>query len=477
MNAISQTLGMTQSVCNTCRRPVAAKIVTDGADVFFRKFCPDHGQTTDLVRRDLADYLRTLRYVKPAWRQAESAGDATAPCPAGCGFCSRHEQHLCMPIVEITTRCDLDCPACLVDAGGGVDMTLDEFRSLLDALIRAEKQIDVLNFSGGEPLVHPQLLDLVDEALGRPEVVRVSISTNGLALLREESLIGELHKRDVVVSLQFDGFDDRAYEILRGRPLLDAKRHILADLADADIATGLTVTLAGGVNDDQFPQILEYLFTQPNVVCMMIQPIAFAGRGAGLAATAGRLTIPDVIRLLGQAGDRRVSAGDFVPLPCAHPLCFTLAYYLMLDEGEAVSLNRIVDASEMMDVLSNRTIFGLDAADQDRIRDMIYDLWSGPAASAPHGPAVLKTLRGILDELGCCGFDARRAFGVTERRIKSIFIHAFQDAATFDLARVRRCCNAYPQADGRLIPACVHNVTGRTRPPCETKKRRENRDD
>jgi 7,8-dihydro-6-hydroxymethylpterin dimethyltransferase len=48
--------------------------------------------------------------------------------------------------------------------------------------------------------------------------------------------------------------------------------------------------------------------------------------------------------------------------------------------------------------------------------------------------------------------------------VKSIFIHAFQDADTFDLARVRRCCNAYAQPDGKLIPACVHNVLGRRSP-------------
>ena len=46
---------------------------------------------------------------------------------------------------------------------------------------------------------------------------------------------------------------------------------------------------------------------------------------------------------------------------------------------------------------------------------------------------------------------------------KSIFIHAFQDAETFDLARARRCCNAYPQPDGSLMPACVYNVLRRNR--------------
>jgi len=199
----------------------------------------------------------------------------------------------------------------------------------------------------------------------------------------------------------------------------------------------------------------------------MIQPLAFAGRGAGLASKAKRLTIPDVVRALGAAGHPAVSAADFSPLPCSHPLCVSLAYYLMLDDGRAVSVGRLVEADKMMDTLANRTIFGLDPEEHERLREMIYELWSGPAASAPDSAAVMTTLRGMLREFSrrnaCSGFDPRRAFGSAERRVKSVFIHAFQDAGTFDLARARRCCNAYPQPDGRLMPACVHNVLRRNR--------------
>ena len=124
----------------------------------------------------------------------------------------------------------------------------------------------------------------------------------------------------------------------------------------------------------------------------------------------------------------------------------------------------------MMDCLANRTIFGLDEEEHDNLKDMIYELWSGPAGSAPDTEAVVATLRKILDELSCCGFDPRRAFTIAERRIKSIFIHAFQDADTFDLARARRCCNVYPQPDGKLIPACVHNVLRRKTADCNSRQ-------
>ena len=456
-----KTLGVTQSTCSTCRRIIPTKIVAEDDDVYFHKFCPEHGASRHLVRTDVEDYLRTQRYVKPAWTPEKYAGDSSAPCPTGCGFCDRHEQHLCMPIIEITSRCDLACPVCLVDAGDDWDMTLSEYSHLLDVLIDAEKQVDVLNLSGGEPLIHPQLLDILDEALLRKEIVRVSISTNGLALLEKPELLDQLKQRNVVVSLQFDGFDDKAYKILRGRELLAEKLSILEKLGEWDISTSLTVTAAGGVNDDQFGRILEYFFAQPNVVSMMIQPIAFAGRGAELTGKAGRLSIPDITRLIGSAGASGVSASDFAPLPCSHPLCFALAYYLVCDDGSTVSLNQLLGASWVMDTLANRAVFGLDEGEHDRVKDMIYELWSGPAGAAPDSETVMKTLRSILDELAGVRFDPRQAFTVTERRIKSIFVHAFQDAETFDLDRVRRCCNAYPQPDGRMMPVCVYNVLRR----------------
>ena len=139
-----QTLGITQSTCKVCHRIVPAKVATpDGLHVYYHKFCPTDGISQSCVHSDLAAYLETQRFVKPAWIPEELSGQSDKPCPHGCGFCDRHEQHLCMPIVEITSRCDLACPVCIADAGRKWDMTVEEFRTLADRLIRAERQIDV----------------------------------------------------------------------------------------------------------------------------------------------------------------------------------------------------------------------------------------------------------------------------------------------------------------------------------------------
>lgn len=460
-----KSLGITHSACPHCGKLVPARVEVEKDAIYHRKFCPDclH-QERSLIRRDVGDYLRSQRYVKPAWKSRRFYGNDELPCPQGCGFCSKHEQHLCMPIVEITTRCNLACPICIADACGREDMSLGSFQSLLDRLVEAEGQIDVLNLSGGEPLLHPRFLEIVDSANGRKEIVRVSISTNGLALLDNPSLAEQLARRNVVVSLQMDGYDDEAYRTLRARPLAETKQRILDRLEQADISTSLTMTLAAGVNEDQLPRVVEDLFERDHVISLMIQPLAFAGRGADLAGKLDRLTLPDVVKRLASSHPA-LEAQDFQPLPCSHPLCFSLAFYLQLQDGPPVSLGRLLDTPSYLDSIANRGLFGLDAQEFDRLRDMVYQLWSGPTGAAPDTRSVLTTLTGILRDLSgqCNCFDPRKAFAATERHINSIFIHAFQDAATFDLARVRRCCNAYPQPDGSLIPACVHNVLGRKR--------------
>lgn len=462
------TLGITTSVCPSCSSLVPAKIVAEDNAIYFVKFCREHGESRAFIRSNIQDYLRTLRFVKPAWQPDRYNGNSKARCPDGCGLCSRHEQHLCMPIVEITTRCDLACPICINSSGeaNAWDMSLDEFRIVLDNILAAEHQIDVLNLSGGEPFLHPRILDLIDEAVSRKQIVRVSISTNGLVLLRSPQLVRDLAARRVVVSLQFDGDDDAVYQTLRGRTLRDEKEEIIKLLGDAGITTTLTMTLAGGVNDTQIPAMLDRLFSTPHVVSLMIQPLAFTGRASSIS-NISRLSIPDVIRLLDRAGQPHVKFADFVPLPCSHPLCFSLAFYLMTDAGRAVSINQLTDAATLMDSLSNRMFFGLAESEQQRLREMIYELWSGPVGAVPDSEAILATLRRLLRDLSSpsCGcFNPRVAFTTMERAVKSIFIHAFQDADTFDLARARRCCQSYPQPDGKLIPACVHNVLRRGRP-------------
>ena len=115
-----------------------------------------------------------------------------------------------------------------------------------------------------------------------------------------------------------------------------------------------------------------------------------------------------------------------------------------------------------MSLIQNRAIFGTDPESFQLVTDAVYDLWSSPGASAPDSQKALQTLRRlIISTTSNGGYSPRQAVSVGERSVKSIFIHQFMDPDTFDLSRARKCCQVYPQLDGRMIPVCVNNCLKR----------------
>jgi len=53
-------------------------------------------------------------------------------------------------------------------------MTAGELTDTIDGLIEKEGLLDTVNFSGGEPTLHPQFLEFLDLA-ARPEISRLSV--------------------------------------------------------------------------------------------------------------------------------------------------------------------------------------------------------------------------------------------------------------------------------------------------------------
>ena len=93
-------------------------------------------------------------------------------------------------------------------------------------------------FSGGEPSIHPQILEFC--AMARDKGVRtVVLNTNGIRLAHDRSFAPALAELDVRIYLQFDGLDEATHLALRGRDLRNAKAQALDRCADA----GLTVLL------------------------------------------------------------------------------------------------------------------------------------------------------------------------------------------------------------------------------------------
>jgi len=54
-------------------------------------------------------------------------------------------------------------------------MSPDEFRSIVDLIVESEGELDLINITGGEPTLHPQIFDLL-RTCQRPEIGRITMN-------------------------------------------------------------------------------------------------------------------------------------------------------------------------------------------------------------------------------------------------------------------------------------------------------------
>jgi uncharacterized radical SAM superfamily Fe-S cluster-containing enzyme len=450
----------TEALCVDCRAKVLARAIETEGKVYLEKFCPEHGVSRVLISSDAAWYRDSLRYVKPRQVPLDINVREFRGCPESCGSCPEHQQHTCLPVVEILNGCDLDCPVCLkTDSGHSPErsrrrftMSVNEFNAILDSLLRCEERIDVLNLSGGEPTLHPELETFLQMAADRG-VTQTTVSTNGLQVLHRPELRALFKRTGAIVALQFDGFRPHTYDILRGRDLSADKLALIRLLEEEAVRYSLVATVANGVNADEVTDIVDFFFSG-KAVSLMFQPVSLTGQAQRFSNNV-KLTIPDVVRAIERSA--YVKSGDFNPLPCSHYSCFALAYYLILGDGRFLSLKDFLGTADYLDVIANKTLPGLDATGFDIIRSRLYDVWSLSDAGSL-GEQALKRIQEVLRSAANGCIDPKKLVALGTGSMKAIFIHDFMDASTLDFGRLIKCCNPYPQRDGRLIPMCAQNV-------------------
>ena len=468
-----------RGLCPQCRKAVdGVRLIRDGK-VFLRKQCPTHGQSEALISGDADWFLRSLTYIKEGSVPLQHSTGVEKGCPDDCGLCPDHEQHSCLPIIEITNHCNLECPICIVQNRHNYNMTREEFGKILDGLVEKEGQIETINLSGGEPTLHPQFLEFLDMARAKIEISRVSISTNGLRVATDMAFCEELAKRKVYVSLQLDALSNPALRVLRGGgDQRAAKEKALNNLERAGVRTTIVSTVAKGVNDELVGECIKLLYERDFILSLTFQPAAFTGYGGEHFAPHNPLdviTIPDIVHAAEKQTDGMLKSSDFLPLPCSHPSCFGLTYLLKTEDG-FIPFPRFLELNQYLELLSNRGTIRPGAEFEGAIKGAIDEMWTS-AGQVPDPVKILSALKRAIHLM----YPEDRALELEERLhigeslVKTIFIHAFMDVHTFEVDRIKKCCTHYALPDGRLMPGCAYNLLYRdkdqryTGPTGETK--------
>lgn len=181
------------------------------------------------------------------------------------------------PIVvwNMTGRCNLLCRHCYINAEDRVfegELSTEEAKRFIDDL--AEMKVPVLLFSGGEPLVRPDLFELAEYA--KEKGLRPVLSTNGTLITPDiAKRIYETGFQYVGVSL--DGSEE-VHDHFRGRK--GAFAEALAGIRNSMAAgnkTGIRFTV-NKLNYHTLPEILN-IVEQEKIPRFCMYHLVYSGRG------------------------------------------------------------------------------------------------------------------------------------------------------------------------------------------------------
>jgi uncharacterized radical SAM superfamily Fe-S cluster-containing enzyme len=410
------------------------------------KNCLEHGREKVLISTDVEYYKTCRNFLKAGQMPLRFNTQTELGCPYDCGLCPDHEQHSCLTLIEITERCNLECPICYAESTpkSGAHRSLAQIEFMLDELVKNEGEPDVVQLSGGEPTIHPEFWQVLDLCKTKP-IKHLMINTNGVKIAQDRDFAKRLadYMPGFEVYLQFDSLRKDPLVEMRGQDLVDVRMKAIEHLNQFDVSTTLVVTLSKGLNDQDIGEIIKYALEQPCVRGMTFQPIQSAGRLEGFDPATDRLTLSEVRGMI-LTQSSIFSEEDIIPVPC-HPDCIAMAYALKVN-GKTVPLSRLIGRAVLLNEGRNTIQYENDPA----VRKKLFDLFSlnQTPGSSSHA----------LGDLLCCLPKLEFPAELSYKNIFRIIIMEFLDRFNFDVRSVKRSCVHIAHTDGRIIPFDTYNM-------------------
>lgn len=458
---------LTRSICPECRRVIDAHILLRHNKVYMRKRCPEHGLFEGLVYADAQAYTSAARFNKPGTIPLAYTTDIRQGCPHDCGLCPDHQQHTCLGIIEVNSACNMECPLCFANAGVGFNLTLEEVESILDHLVETEGNPEVVQFSGGEPSIHPQIIEMMKAAKQR-NIRHVMLNTNGKRIADDDAFLEQLAELHPSIYFQFDGFEEETYRQLRGEPdLLPQKLRALDRLAEIGANVVLVPAVDRLVNLHEVGAIVSFGLQHPAVRGVNFQPAFMSGRHIK-SDPMQRLTIPDILAALEEQTGGTLLVSDFVPVPCCFPTCNSVTY--VLNDGETIlPLTRVLNVEDYLDYITNRAAPDLS----EEIKTALEGLWSSSAV-----PGSDKAAQQFALSCAACSLPDGLDLGAFAKNIFMVMLQDFMDPWTFNQKNLMKCCKEILLPDGKQIPFCAYNNVGyreQARAQLQARERARNR--
>ena len=199
--------------------------------------------------------------------------------------------------VSLTDRCSLRCNYCMpADFADWIPgdnlLTTDEMMLVLD--VATEMGIDQVRLTGGEPLLRPDVVDVVRRIYALPHAPKISLTSNGLRLPKLAQELADAGLERVNISL--DTLDPQRFKEMTHR---DRFHDVIAGIEAAKEAGLLPVkvnaVLLRGVNDDEAVPLLKHALANDWKLRFIEQMPLDAG---GLWARPKMVTADEIMEML-----------------------------------------------------------------------------------------------------------------------------------------------------------------------------------
>ncbi|MCX6660254.1 MAG: radical SAM protein [Candidatus Bathyarchaeota archaeon] len=455
-----------------------AKVFVDLDDkVKISKACDVHGSFVDTYTFSNPELYEWAEKYGYAGSTIENPRTGTNEgCPFDCGICPNHKSHTVLAIIDVTNRCNLECPICFANAataGYVYEPTSNDIEKIIQNLSsNSPVPPPALQFSGGEPTIRDDLPSLVKSAKNSG-FRHVEVNTNGIRLSKDAEFFKRLIDAGMdTMYLQFDGLDDSVYQKTRGLPLLQAKMNVLENARKLGFQSiVLVMTLVRGVNDHQLGTVVDFALKNSDVVrCVNVQPVSITGRIDSQARDAMRINTTDFMELIQDQTSGLIKIGDFFPVPSVIPVANAVGkmksknYVLFstmpwcgvgtfMVEGKNgwVPITRLANVDKFL-----KTMDGVyhDLLEGHKLRAKVRTL-----AAVRHVKAsFIKEI--LWPVLRSGSYDALGRF---MRKVVMIGCMHFMDPYNFDLQRLEKCVIHYGLPDGTIRPFCAVNTIHRAK--------------
>lgn len=479
----------TKSLCPECLEVIPAEIFKKTGKVMLKKTCERHGEFEDVYWSDASLYEKFKSFAHDGKGLKNPNTKEKNKCPYDCGLCPNHKTSTLLANIDLTNRCNQRCPICFANsavAGYIYEPSFEQIKKMLETL-KNEQPVpcQAVQFSGGEPTLHPDFLKIIKLAK-QMGFIQIQIASNGVKESQSIDFCKKMKEAGLnTVYFQFDGIKEETYKKVRGYNALPAKLKAMENFRKAGLTSIVLVpTVVRGINDDQIGDVVKFAKKNSDVVKgVNFQPVSFSGRIDKKELKKQRITIPDVLDLLEKQTGGEISKSDFYPIPSVvpisyfaeawqkqpkveltvHPHCGA-ATYVFIENDKFIPITRFIEVEKFLELVKEGTEdlknpgFLKKLAKTDklekaqaiaRIINNIPNLLKKGGYSK--GSEVIKM---IINNLRAGNSAALQKF---HKNTLFIGIMHFMDAYNFDIERMKRCGIHYATPDGRIIPFCAYN--------------------